>query len=134
MASLLLQTLDGKMVSSLAASGFIFIQTVAKTMNELSREFSSCPNDCQRLLVFDGPLDMDWVENFNTLLDQNQVAIIITGIINVLHTSSPPSLICCRCFALSLVSARLSAQGYELSLNRPVLQTFHLQLCPVVLW
>ena len=43
------------------------------------REFASCPNDCQRLLVFDGPLDMDWVENFNTLLDQNQVSIIITG-------------------------------------------------------
>ena len=80
MASLLLQTPDGKMVSSLAASGFIFIQIVANTMNEeLSREFASCPNDCQRLLVFDGPLDMDWVENFNTLLDQNQVTIIITG-------------------------------------------------------
>ena len=28
--------------------------------------------------MFDGPLDMDWVENFNTLLDKNQVPIIVS--------------------------------------------------------
>ena len=37
------------------------------------KEFSSCPPDTQRLMAFDGPMDMDWVENFNTLLDDNQV-------------------------------------------------------------
>ena len=42
-------------------------------------EFSSCPSDGQRLLVFDGPLDTDWVENFNTLLDRNQVLCFESG-------------------------------------------------------
>ena len=74
-----------------------FINTTNKCIN---REFSSCPSDCQRLLVFDGPLDMDWVENFNTLLDQNQVPIYFTFW----------QLICCRCFVLSLGSARRSAR------------------------
>ena len=128
MASPLPQTLDGKMVLSLAASGFTFIQIVENTLNKCtSREFSSCPSDCQRLLVFDGPLDMDWVENFNTLLDENQVPIIITSFAYY-------QLICCRCFALSLGSARHSVQGCEWSLRRPVLQIFLLQLCPAVLW
>ena len=40
----------------------------------LFREFSaSCSPASQRLLVFDGPMDMNWVENFNTLLDDNKV-------------------------------------------------------------
>ena len=43
------------------------------------QEFSSCPSDGQRLLVFDGPLDTDWVENFNTLLDRNQVLCFESG-------------------------------------------------------
>ena len=105
-----------------------FIQVFANTLNKcINREFSSCPSDCQRLLVFDGPLDMDWVENFNTLLDKNQVPTIISYFAYC-------QLICCRCFVLSLGSARLSAQECGSSLRRPVLQTFLLQLCPVVLW
>ena len=95
MASPLPQTLDGKMVLSLAASGFTFIQIVENTLNKCtSREFSSCPSDCQRLLVFDGPLDMDWVENFNTLLDENQVPIIITSF----AYSLPTNLLQVLCF------------------------------------
>lgn len=41
-------------------------------VTHIFRSFFETPNRKQNILVFDGPIDSEWIENLNSLIDDNR--------------------------------------------------------------
>lgn len=47
--------------------------------NVFRKFFDSSANECHKWIVFDGPIDSEWVENLNTVLDDDRKLCLSSG-------------------------------------------------------
>ena len=77
-----LNTLNPKAITMNELFGYVNVMTNEWTdgiVPELVRRAISDKSDSKKWLIFDGPVDAGWIENMNTVLDDNKMLCLSNG-------------------------------------------------------
>lgn len=83
MLNILSEYINAKSVTSVQLFGFYDSLSLEWTdglvSNAFRKFFDSTSNKCHKWVIFDGPIDSEWIENMNTVLDDDRKLCLSSG-------------------------------------------------------